>query len=41
MEEHQPIGIDYQLICDDDYIEYSMTKHYIEFDENRQGESRF
>ena len=25
VEEHQPIGIDYQPICDDDYIEHSMT----------------
>ena len=25
MEENQPIGIDYQPICDDDYIEDSMT----------------
>jgi len=41
MEEHQPIGIDYQPILDDDYIEDSMTQHYMEFNENRQGESRF
>jgi len=39
MEEHQPIGIDYQPIRDDDYIEDSMTQHYMEFDKDR-GESR-
>ena len=32
IEEHQPIGIDYQPIRDD-YIEDSMTQYYIEFDE--------
>ena len=32
MKEHQPIGIDYQSIRDD-YIEDSMTQHYMEFDE--------
>ena len=41
MEEHQPIDIDYQPIRDDDYIEDSMTQHYMEFNEDRQGESRF
>jgi len=37
MEEHQPISIDYQSIQDDDYIEDSMTQHYMEFDEDRQA----
>ena len=41
MEEHQPIGIDYQPIRDDDYIEDSMTQHYMKFNKDRQGESRF
>ena len=41
MEEHQLIGIDYQPIRDDDYIEDLMTQHYIEFNEDRQGESKF
>ena len=40
MEEHRPIGIDYQLIRDD-YIEDSMTQHYMEFNEDRRGELRF
>jgi len=38
MEEHQLIGIEYQSIRDD-YIEDSMTQHYMEFDKDRQ--SRF
>ena len=41
MEEHQPIDIDYQPIWDDDYIEYLMTQHYIEFDEDLWCELRF
>ena len=41
MEEHQPIGIDYKPIWNDDYIEDSMTWHYIEFNEDRLGELRF
>ena len=41
MEEHQPTDIDYQLIQADDYIEDSMTQHYMEFNENCRGESRF
>ena len=41
IEECQPIGIDYQLIWDDDYIEDSMTRHYMEFSEDRRGESIF
>jgi len=40
-EEHQPIGINYQPIRDDDYIEDSMTQHYMEFNEGQQGESIF
>ena len=40
MEEHQPIGIDYQSIRDD-YIEDSMTQYYMEFNEDHRGESRF
>ena len=36
-EEHQLIGIDYQPID----IEDSMTQYYIEFNEDRRGESRF
>jgi len=40
MEEHQPFGIDYQLIRDG-YIEDSMTQHYIEFNEDHRSESRF
>jgi len=40
MEEHQPISIDYQLIRDD-YIQDSMTQHYMEFNKDRQGESKF
>ena len=40
IEENQPIGLDYQPIRDDDYIEDSMTQHYMEFDEDRRGESR-
>ena len=34
MEEHQPNVIDYQPIRDNDYIEDSMTQHYMEFDED-------
>ena len=34
MEEHQPIDIDHQPIRDDDYIEDSMTQHYMELDED-------
>ena len=41
MEEHQPIGIDYQLIRDDDYIEDSMTQDYMGFNEDRRGEIIF
>ena len=41
MDERQPIGIDYQSIRDDDYIEDSMTQHCMEFNEDHQGESRF
>ena len=42
MEENQPIGIDFQLIRDDDdYIEDSMTQHYMEFDEGHRDDSRF
>jgi len=41
IEEHQPIGIDYQPIQDDDNIEDSMMQPYMDFDEDRQGESRF
>ena len=29
MKEHQPIGIDYQQIHDDDYIEDLMTQYYM------------
>ena len=36
IEEHQPIGIDYQQIRDEDYIEDSMTQHCMEFDEAHQ-----
>ena len=35
MEEHQPIGIDYQPIRDDNYIENLMVQHYMEFNEDR------
>ena len=41
MEEHQPIGIDYQPIQDNDYIEDSMTQYYMEFNKDHRGESRF
>jgi len=41
MEEHQPIGVDYQQIRDKDYIEDSMTQHFMEFDEGHRDESRF
>ena len=41
MEEHQPIDINYQPIQDDAYIEDSMTQHYMEFNEDHRGESRF
>ena len=41
MKEHQPISIDYQPIRDDDYIEDLMIQHYMEFDENHRGESKF
>ena len=41
MEENQPIGIDYQPIRDDDYIEDSMTQHYMKFNEDRRDELRF
>ena len=41
MEEYQPIGIDYQPTWNDDYIEDLMTQHYMEFNEDRRGESRF
>ena len=41
MEEHQLIGIDYQPIRNDDYIEDLMTQHYMEFNEDRRDESRF
>jgi len=41
MKEHQPIGIDYQPIRDNDYIKDLMTQHYIEFNEDRRGESIF
>jgi len=41
MEEYQPIGIDYQLIRKDDYIEDLMTQHYMKFDEDHQDKSRF
>jgi len=41
MKEHQPIGIDYQPIRGDDYIEDSMMQHYMEFNEDCRGESRF
>jgi len=41
MEEHQPIGIDYQLIRDDDYIEDSMTQDYMGFNEDRRGKIIF
>ena len=41
MEEHQPISIDYQPIQDDDYIEDSITQHYMEFNEDHRDESRF
>jgi len=40
MEEHQAIGIDYQPILDN-YIEDLMTQHYMKFNEDRRGESRF
>jgi len=40
MEKHHPIGIAYQPI-QDDYVEDSMTQHYMEFNEDCQGESRF
>ena len=39
--EHQPIGIDYQPIQDDDYIENSMTQYYMEFNEDLPGVSKF
>jgi len=41
MEEHQSIGIGRQSIWDDIYIEDSITQQYMEFDEDRRGESRF
>ena len=41
MEEHQPIGIDYQLIRDNNYLEDSITQHYMKFNEERRGESSF
>ena len=37
MEEHQPIGIDYQSVQDDNYIKDSVMQHYMEFDEDRQA----
>ena len=40
IEERQPIDIDYQPIRDD-YIENSMTQHYMELNEDRRGKSRF
>jgi len=40
IEEHQPIDIDYQPVRDD-YIEDSMMQHYMEYDKNHRGESRF
>ena len=40
MEEHQPIGINYQSIRDD-YIEDLITQHYMEFNGDRRDESRF
>jgi len=40
MEEHQPIGINYQPIRDDNYIEDSMMQHYMEFNKDRRGKSR-
>jgi len=41
MKEHQPIGIDYQPIRDNDYIEDSITLYYIEFNEDHRDDSRF
>ena len=40
MEKHQIIGVDYQPIRDDDYIEDSMTQHYMELNDH-YVESRF
>ena len=40
MEEHQLIGINYQLIWHN-YIEDSMTQHYMKFNEDQWDESRF
>ena len=40
MEEHQPIGIDFQPIRDD-YSEDSMTQHYMEFNEDREVSQDF
>jgi len=41
IEENQPLGIDYQMIRNDYYIEDSMTQHYMEFNEDCQDERRF
>ena len=35
------IDIDYQQIRDDNYIEDSVTQHYMEFNEDHRDESRF
>ena len=41
MKEHQPIGIDYQPIQDENYIKDSMTHYYMKCDEDHRDESRF
>jgi len=41
MKDHQPIGIDYQPIRDDNYIEDPMTQHYMDFGEDPRGKVRF
>ena len=41
IEEHQPIVIDYQQIRDKDFIEDSITQHYMVFDEDHRDESKF
>jgi len=41
MKVCQPISIDYQSIRDDDYIEDSMTRQSMEFNDDCWDESRF
>ena len=41
IEEHQPIGINYQQIRDKNHIEDLMMQRYMEFDEDHRDKSRF